>query len=318
MIIGVDEVGRGCWAGPLVIAAVALEPDAVLGLKDSKLLSAQRRKVLAAEIRQAAAWIGIGWVSAKHIDEIGLSAALYLAAKRAIIGAPQADIIIDGTIKLIDSPRATTLKKADQLIPAVSAASIIAKVARDRYMQKIDSFLPQYGFGAHVGYGTAQHVTSLEMHGPTALHRMSFAPLAKWRAAEMVRPHAKRVAKNASGTKAETQAAAYLERHGFTILDRNWKTKMCEIDIIAQKDSVLYFTEVKYRKDNQHGSGAEAITTAKLRQMQFAAEAWCAAKRWSGAHQLAAIEVSGEAFKITRFETNIVADPLVHARTRLS
>src|SRR5262245_61809960 len=115
MIVGIDEVGRGAWAGPLVVGAVLLGGEKIQGLTDSKLLTKKQRVLLNLEIRQKAQAIGIGWVSAKRIDQIGLSPALKLAAKMALahIRHDYSEIIIDGTIKLIDDPRVTIMKKAD-------------------------------------------------------------------------------------------------------------------------------------------------------------------------------------------------------------
>lgn len=179
MIVGIDEVGRGAWAGPMAVGAVLLGDAVIPGLTDSKKLTKKKRELLDIEIRQKAIAIGIGWVSAKQIDTIGLSAALKLASRRALalIHHDYKEIIIDGTIALIDDPRVTLLPKADLLIPSVSAASIIAKVARDNYMKHLDDVFPGYMFAGHVGYGTAVHRAAIETLGVTPLHRLSFAPL---------------------------------------------------------------------------------------------------------------------------------------------
>lgn len=180
MIVGIDEVGRGAWAGPMVVGAVLLGDNAVIpGLTDSKKLTKKQREALDALIRQQALGIGLGWVSAKQIDTIGLSAALKLASSKAIAHIRQEykEIIIDGTIRLIDDPRVRLMPKADLLIPSVSAASIIAKVARDNYMKHLDGVFPGYNFTGHVGYGTAAHRAAIEVHGVTPLHRLSFGPL---------------------------------------------------------------------------------------------------------------------------------------------
>lgn len=186
MILGIDEVGRGPWAGPLVIGAVVL-PDGhnLEGLTDSKKLSAKRRTELDSRIREEALGWGLGWVHAEELDEIGLSAALRLATIRAVeaVKAPYHEIVIDGTINFLKETSkgkyVTTMPKADFLVPAVSAASIIAKVARDTYMEEQDAKYPEYGFGSHVGYGTTRHQKALEAYGVTELHRKSFAPIAK-------------------------------------------------------------------------------------------------------------------------------------------
>lgn len=186
MILGIDEVGRGPWAGPLVVAAVVLpEHHSLEDLTDSKKLSAKKRKLLDVKIREEALGFGLGWVHAEELDTIGLSAALKLATIRAVeaVKAPYHEIVIDGTINFLkDTTKGryvTTMPKADFLVPAVSAASVIAKVARDTYMAEQDAKYPEYGFGSHVGYGTAQHQKALETYGVTELHRKSFAPIAK-------------------------------------------------------------------------------------------------------------------------------------------
>ena len=183
MIVGIDEVGRGAWAGPMAVGAVLLGDAVIPGLTDSKKLTKKRREQLDIEIRQQALAIGIGWVSAHQIDTIGLSEALKLASRRALahIRHEYKEIIIDGTIALIDDPRVTLLPKADLLIPSVSAASIIAKVARDNYMKHLDDVFPGYEFTSHVGYGTATHRAAIETLGVTPLHRLSFAPLHQYR-----------------------------------------------------------------------------------------------------------------------------------------
>lgn len=315
MILGIDEVGRGAWAGPVVVGAVAIEPDAITGLNDSKLLSKKKRIYFAKLIRMRAAWIGIGWVGAKKIDEIGMSASLKLAARRSIEGAPRAcEIIIDGTIRLVEAPNVTTLKKADQLIPAVSAASIIAKVARDTYMQSLDGLFSELAFRSHVGYGTAGHLAALDTFGPTPLHRMSFSPMSG------VSPKKRKIAISkvvtTAGYKAETAAAVYLHTNGYTVVERNWKTKRCEIDIVAEKDGDMYCIEVKYRKNALQGEGFDYITATKQKQMAFAADAWRSLKKWPGPVRLAAVQVAGDTFEVTGFTTEMSAGETHHARTR--
>jgi ribonuclease HII len=185
MILGIDEVGRGSWAGPLVVGAVVLGGANIDGLTDSKKLTKKRREILDLEIREKAHGFGLGWVEAGKIDEIGLSKALKLATKRAIeqIATPYHKIIIDGTINFLSETNrgqyVTTMKKADLLVPSVSAASIIAKVARDNYMAAQDDIFTGYGFKKHVGYGTAMHRSAIDQLGVTKLHRLSFASLKK-------------------------------------------------------------------------------------------------------------------------------------------
>lgn len=174
-MIGIDEVGRGAWAGPLLVCAARLRSP-VDGLTDSKLLSAKKREYFA-EIIKKQADIGYGWVLASEIDDIGLSAALRLATARAITEiAPMAseEIIIDGTVNFAPSYNVKTIIKADLTVPAVSAASIVAKVARDAHMAELAKKYPNYSFEKHVGYGTVLHKAAIKEFGYTPEHRRSF------------------------------------------------------------------------------------------------------------------------------------------------
>ncbi|CAN5379217.1 hypothetical protein BH10PAT4_BH10PAT4_2220 [soil metagenome] len=306
MILGIDEVGRGPWAGPLVVGAVVLGGVTIEGLTDSKKLSKKRREELDIIIKEQTNGVGLGWVSSQEIDQIGLSASLILATKRAVeqIHVPYHEIIIDGTINFLkDTSKGafvTTLKKADLLIPAVSAASIVAKVARDKYMVEQDALYPGYGFARHVGYGTAAHVKAIDELGVTPLHRLSFAPLEKYRpnrsdglvrsqkgfapgpirvsapdqpwAADVLTYKETHPTSKQIGDSGEDEATNHLVLQGHKILDRNWKTKFCEIDIVSHNNNTVYFSEVKYRRTVQQGGGIAAITPKKLRQMKFAVE----------------------------------------------
>lgn len=322
MILGIDEVGRGCWAGPLVVGAVVLGGVKIDGLTDSKGLSKKRREELDADIRASGAGVGLGWVSAAEIDEIGLSEALRLATRRAVqevqaSGVPFHEIIIDGTVNfLADTPLAgyvSTLKKADLLIQSVSAASIVAKVARDNYMTEQAAAYPDFGFDKHVGYGTAEHRKVIDKHGVTPLHRLSFAPLKKYAdETPIAQSHDKGLSYNrenkvrnakmqaavttrAIGDASETAAAEYLQMQGYEILDRNWKTKICEIDIVARRDDTYYFVEVKHRRSDKAGDGLAAITPRKLRQMKKAAELYALKHNLANIDlRLMAIATSGE------------------------
>lgn len=180
MIIGIDEVGRGCWAGPLVAAAVRLKQP-VSGLADSKKLTAKKRQQLHEALHMSGADIGVGWVTAQEVDQVGLTAAVGMAMRRALneIAVQDDRIIIDGNYNYLpDIAQTETQVGADGTVDAVSAASIIAKVARDAYMHTLDETLPGYGFARHVGYGTAIHRQALRNYGVTAEHRKSYKPVA--------------------------------------------------------------------------------------------------------------------------------------------
>ena len=299
-ILGIDEVGRGPWAGPLVIGAVILPrneddsfPEWVEPLTDSKKLTEKKREAYSEVILENALATGLGWVSSDEIDELGLSEALRLATRRAVeeIRArkvPFTEIVIDGTVNFLAGTSlekyVTNLKKADLLIKEVSAASIIAKVARDNYMKQLAEAYPEYGFEKHVGYGTAIHKAALDKFGPCPEHRFSFGPISLLSTrhlarGESARPQAleadcKQMTTKQLGDRAENLVANELEKRGHTIIGRNHKTKFYEIDIISTKDDKIYFTEVKYRKDDYRGTSLDMITKEKLKQMTFATEAY--------------------------------------------
>lgn len=182
-VIGVDEVGRGSWAGPLLVVAAIAVTDLPDGLKDSKLLTKKHRGELFDQIKSTCK-LGEGWVQPEEIDKHGLTKAMRLGVSRALImlGADStAEIIIDGNINYChkDFTNAQAVINADDLHPIVSAASIYAKVLRDAHMTRLAQIYPKYGFEKHVGYGTKLHELMLTVHGPTKIHRQSFKPVAK-------------------------------------------------------------------------------------------------------------------------------------------
>ena len=276
--IGIDEVGRGPWAGPLVVSAVALDMTRPYeGLKDSKQLTPRQRQRLDPYIKSLALGIGTGWVDAPVLDKLGMTKSLQLAANLAYRQLPeiirdQADrIVIDGNLAMITDDRVLVIPKADAKVQAVSAASIVAKVARDSYMTELAKLYPDYGFASHMGYGTKAHKAVLLELGPIeGLHRFSFRPIAELIHGATIKPKVDRVSHTA-GRQAESAAADYL---GYQVIERNWRTPRCEIDIIAKRRSTLYFVEVKYRENDQYGDGLMAITPQKLAQMKFAARCY--------------------------------------------
>ncbi len=189
LVIGVDEAGRGPLAGPVVAAACLLGPDAPAGLDDSKKLSAKRRAVLEPQIQASCHW-ALGVVEADEIDRINIFAATMLAMTRAVaelaaaLGEEPHEVLIDGN----KTPHgrvpewrwaAQAIVGGDALEPCISAASILAKEHRDRVMREHAVRWPHYGWDRNMGYGTAEHIAALQQHGPSPIHRRSFAPVAQ-------------------------------------------------------------------------------------------------------------------------------------------
>jgi len=182
LIAGVDEAGRGPLAGPVVAAAVILdEKNTIRGLADSKKLTALRREKLFDEIRAKALCCSIAEASVEEIDRLNILQATMLAMRRAVEGLrlKPAKVLIDGNRIPVMDILAEAIVKGDSLIPAISAASILAKVSRDRWCAELDLAYPQYGFAGHKGYGTAEHLAALREHGACPQHRKTFSPVAQ-------------------------------------------------------------------------------------------------------------------------------------------
>lgn len=180
LIAGVDEAGRGPLAGPVVAAAVILNDACpILGLNDSKKLTAKRREALFVEICEKATAYALAEASVEEIDTLNILQASLLAMKRAVeaLKTPPHKILVDGTFCPKVTMSAEAIIGGDALIPAISAASILAKVYRDRLMDAFDQTYPHYGFAQHSGYGTPLHLAALQQHGATPIHRQSFAPV---------------------------------------------------------------------------------------------------------------------------------------------
>ena len=179
-LCGVDEAGRGPLAGPVMAAAVMLDPERPIpGLRDSKKLSAPKREQLAAAIRlNAAAWC-VAEASVAEIDQLNILQATMLAMQRAVAGLARApdDVWVDGNRCPSWSWRSQAVVKGDDKVAAIAAASILAKTARDQFMQQLHAEFPVYGFAQHMGYGTAVHLAALKTHGACPYHRRSFGPV---------------------------------------------------------------------------------------------------------------------------------------------
>ena len=309
-ILGIDEVGRGPLAGPLVVGAVILSQDErpwFSNLNDSKKLTAKKREALN-ELILAESTTSLGWVAAEELDKLGITESLRLATRRAVkqiqsLHTPFSQIIIDGNINFLKSTplekHTSTCIKGDSKIREISAASIIAKVARDHYMIELATKYPDYNFDKHVGYGTKAHIEAIHKHGLTPEHRKSFEPCKSISGFTPPVKSTKNTTK--TGHQAESAVAEYLKSKGHTIVEQNHKTPYYEIDLISIKDDKIYFTEVKYRKNSIHGNGLDVITTAKLNQMHFAAESYLKYKHseFKNHHPLIAVaSVTGSNYQI--------------------
>ena len=179
-ICGIDEAGRGPLAGPVAAAAVILPKDCViLYLNDSKKLSPARRDALFDEIMEKAVAYHVGIVSPERIDEINILQATYEAMRKAVAGlSVTPDLLLNDAVTIPEiGIRQVPIVKGDAKSVSIAAASILAKVTRDRMMEEYDAMWPEYGFAKHKGYGTAQHIAALKEYGPCPIHRMTFKPL---------------------------------------------------------------------------------------------------------------------------------------------
>jgi ribonuclease HII len=182
LVAGVDEAGRGPLAGPVFAAAVILDDLLpIKGLADSKKLTAKKREHLYDIIKAQALCFCVATASVEEIDQLNILQATLLAMQRAVKGLrlKPSKVLVDGNRLPVLDIRAEAIVKGDSTVPSISAASILAKVERDRWCVEVDAQFPNYGFLTHKGYGTQIHLRALQEHGPCVLHRRSFAPVAK-------------------------------------------------------------------------------------------------------------------------------------------
>lgn len=248
-LCGVDEAGRGPLAGPVVAAAVLVPAGGIpCQAYDSKALSRSERERVNECVWKESASVGVGVVDPDYIDRYNILQATHEAMRRAVASLSAAPdfVLVDGAlIPELPYPQ-RKLIRGDQLSQAIAAASIVAKVARDRMMAELDSRYPGYGFARNAGYGTPEHLSALERLGPTPVHRMTFTP---------VRERGARTgtdSRNAAGARAEDAAVDYLLAKGYRILVRNWRVAVGELDAVMADGSTLVFVEVRSRRE---GSG---------------------------------------------------------------
>lgn len=260
---GVDEAGRGPLAGDVYAAAVILDPqNPVEGLNDSKKLSAKKREALYGEIKEKAIAFCVASASVEEIDGLNILQATFLAMRRAVEGleVKTSFALIDGDKNPKVSVPSRCLVKGDATSASIAAASILAKVERDRYMEDLDRQYPQYLFAKHKGYGTRLHYEMLDQYGASPVHRMTF--LKKYFEKKGLNPIL------SSGAKGEGIAAQYLTEQGYRILETNYHSLYGEIDIIAAKGDVLAFVEVKTRSGRMIAEPREAVTVSKQEKLR--------------------------------------------------
>lgn len=280
VVAGIDEAGRGPLAGPVVAAAVILRTgEALDGVRDSKMMSPEERAVCFDLIRERAVSVGVGMADHETIDRINILRATHHAMREAL-----ADLAVRPDHALIDGRPVhpfpilqTAIVKGDSLSASIAAASVIAKVTRDRIMEEMDAHHPGYGFASHKGYATSEHLESLERHGPCPIHRRSFAPVARLlgldghQATLSFESHDRA----ATGQAGETVAVRHLRRLGWVIHCERYRCREGEIDIVAEERECVVFVEVKTLK-GRDSSPAEAVNARKRARILAAAEAWLA------------------------------------------
>ncbi len=275
-ITGIDEAGRGPLAGPVVAAAVIFDKSSELidGIHDSKKLTEKRREALFPKILENASAVGIGIVDSEEIDRINILQATHKAMRQAIgrLKIRPDHLLVDGRGLPDKIYPQTAIIGGDGLCYSIAAASIIAKVTRDRIMKEMDSVFPGYGFAQHKGYGTKQHRIAVKKLKPCPIHRLSFGG---------VKEHIIDIDATSNtrylGKYGEDLAAYYLFKKGFQIIDRNFHAGAYgELDIIAQKDNILCFVEVKTQRRKVFGPPESWVDERKMEQLGMIADAYLA------------------------------------------
>lgn len=308
-LAGVDEVGRGPLAGPVVAAAVILPPDhGIRGITDSKELTHEDRAKLDRVIREKAVAFGIGVVEPEEIDRINILNASLEAMRIAVASLREkpAGLLVDGVFRIpnVDLPQQPVIK-GDLRCRCIGAASILAKVYRDAVMTKLEAEYPGYGFAEHKGYPCESHRKAIRRLGPTPAHRRSFdgvLPHGEWdrlrsgqgqlfatgpvesgsaetrdpsrEEKDPFRDGGKGTAHIEKGEAGEDRALAFLIAKGWTLVERNWRTKLGELDLVVKKDDVLAFVEVKARESAATWRPEDAVNHVKQRKLERAARAW--------------------------------------------
>ena len=253
-LCGVDEAGRGPLAGPVFAAAVILKPHPTIeGLNDSKKLTARRRELLYDEIIKHAVSYSIAFVDEKTIDRINILQATFVAMRAAVDGLkskPSLALIDGNRDPHLDGMPTELVVKGDGKSASIAAASILAKVARDRAMLALAKEYPEYRFEQHKGYGTKLHYEMLKAYGISPVHRKSFLKKLDLTGVS-------------TGPLGEAYTASFLQSEGYEILSRNYHSRYGEIDIVACKEDMILFVEVKTRTEDAMAEGRQAVDSKK-------------------------------------------------------
>lgn len=276
-IIGIDEVGRGCLCGDVIVAAVCMDiRDRIDGVRDSKKLSEKKRNLFAKEIKEKALGFSIAGASPSVIDKINIKNATKFAMEKALSELSEklskqnlkADCVLIDSENIHSQIEHISIDHGDELCYSIACASIIAKVYRDSLCPKWDEKYPGYNFSRHKGYATKEHRAAIIELGASPIHRRSFLKnLNIWKNDS-----------NIMGMVGENLAAKFLTEKGFEIIERNFRNYYGEIDIIAKKDDVLSFVEVKLRKSDEYGSALEFVNKKKQEKIKKAAEIYLISK----------------------------------------
>ncbi len=278
VVAGIDEAGRGPLAGPVVAAAVILQTgDCLDGVRDSKQMTPEQRATCFDLIRERALAVGVGMADHEAIDRLNILRASHHAMREAL-----AELAIRPDHALIDGNPVhpfpilqTALVKGDSRSASIAAASIIAKVTRDRLMEALDAEHPHYGFASHKGYATAEHLEMLEKHGPCPIHRRSFAPVSRLLGLDghQALLSFESCDRAVTGQTGEAVTAAHLRRLGWTIHCERFRCREGEVDIVAEDADCIVFVEVKTLK-GRNSHPAEAVNRRKRDRLVAAALAW--------------------------------------------
>ena len=264
VICGIDEAGRGAIAGPVVAAAIVLKQNAknlIHDVDDSKKFSEKKREEIYARVVKAALCYEVCFVDSFEIDEINILNATMIAMKKALekIKLKIDLVLIDGNKIPKTNLKTKAIVKGDLKSASIAAASIVAKVERDRFMRKLNETFPKYCFAKHKGYGTREHFEKIKKFGICSIHRKTFLKKILTKKTKTLRA--------AYGVLGEKIAFEWLKKNCFNVILKNYHTRFGEIDLIAIKEQFIHFIEVKFRKQKRFGEPRDAVDFFKQKKI---------------------------------------------------